>query len=237
MTLLKDYLSCFLFLSFLLFFSPKTNAAWLSICDDTSKPKITLNTKSYFTPNGNQFHLVVTHLQPSNCQTLTYEIEANDIKWMEIINNNTASRLGNRVSLQGVIKENGIQISEIIPQHVNAENTLTFPLLLNTNTLNEFKFKPFGLEERAHVKFNRQKNEITLECKKGEKPAGLLFTKPNTRLPLVKNQFITLKYESTHTFPLAIADQRRFNKGSPMPVGKLISNQKELKLPIPREKT
>ena len=210
-------------------FSIPVQADWLSVCEQAKLPDSNLAIKHYYRANGERFSLVLSKQKPQNCQTLSQSISGNDILWMELINPDLVKRFGNQISLQGVIKDKEYKIAEIIPQKDKLESELYFPLLTDINILPEFEFRPFGVEGRVTV--HREGKKTTINCDKGEKTAGVLFKIRKTRLPLVKKLVLVLDTKTNGAFSIGVADQRRFEKGNPISLGKIENGNTDLTIP------
>ncbi|MDH5259516.1 MAG: hypothetical protein OEX07_15990, partial [Gammaproteobacteria bacterium] len=212
----------------------ESDVAWLSICDQESLPDTFLKKKNYFSPDGTTFSLLLTEKKIEKCDSFPDPLNIGNISWMEIINNDLAKRIGNRLILQGVKKQDEYRISEIIPEQEVTETELFSPLLIDADLLPEFRFRAFGRDNRVNV--SQKNNEVTVSCKKGSQVAGVLFSKRNTRLPLVSNLVVSMQYQTDGVFLLGVADQRRFEKGAPINLGEINSGAGNARFNLPREK-
>jgi len=222
------------FIPGLFLFTPFVHANWLAICEQAHVPNTNLQKKNYFHVNGDTFSLVLLSSKPKNCHSIEISLDTVDISWMDIVNRKVARRFGKKISLQGLISEGTLKISEIIPEKESTSSPIFFPLLIDQNILQEFSFRAFGAESRATVQ--RNKESITLRCEKGSQTAGMLFQKKNARLPLVKELSLKLSYDANNIFQVGVADQRRYEKGNPINIGSVKNSQKFINLSIPREK-
>jgi len=228
------YLNIFLSL---ICFCQSAKAEWLSICQNPNPLQLSALSKTYYKTSGDQFQLAFGLAKQNNCPSYELDIKADEIKWMEIVPRELVKQFGSKILLHTHSSDEGIKVTEILPLSKRSVNSKNYPatIPININILDDVRFKPFGLEERAQIK--KRSKETIVHCSQGNKPAGVVADFSGSRLPFSMPLLFSAKYRADENIQFALSDQVRFEKGDPILLGKTMSSMalRQLKVNIPTE--
>ena len=208
-------------------------ADWINLCQqrpDTGGIKID---KTYFKADGGRFWLAVTNRPVKDCESAQLGFTAGDIRWFGLIPADTSERIGQRIILQGNDDDEGLRVSEIIPDLPEQAFELRDTLGVARNLLAGFTVRSYGVEERATFALDGE--GLHLNCRAGHKPAGILLDHGRKTIPPHHRLALKVSYSGQADFQLGIADQERFERGDPV-TSTLPAAQNERTLALPYAK-
>jgi hypothetical protein len=201
--------------------------SWLGICKDIPAASTARVLTEYITPQNNRIQLLVNSVPILNCATVELPVSEEKITAGKFVSPNLEAGLQSGFSLSGMVVDNQFQINAIIPPEGKVS---VKPYPLDVELGDQIKTITFGIEDRAIASAT---GAVTLECRPGKNAAGIILSLPMKGLSGSFPLSISLAYNADSDFEFGISDTLRVAKGDPLPVAKLHSNTKNIKIDIP----
>lgn len=189
-------------------------ADWLALCDQKPESSSIKFAERYFKADGGSYWLLLTSKADDQCNSRQLDVDAGDISWIGLISAEKSARISQRVILQGDHDGKAIRVTEIIADRPEKQSELSNTLVVERNLIDDFSIRPFGIEQRAQ--YTIENHRLKLQCRAGQKPAGILFDVNNKKLSSNHRLRLSVNYTSQKPFQLGMADDSRFDKGDPV---------------------
>lgn len=189
-------------------------AGWLGLCDHKPQSSSVRFAEQYFKSNGESYWLLLLSKADDQCVCKQLDVDADEISWLGLISFGKSARIDKRVILQGERSGKKTRLSEIIADRPEQVFDLSNTLAVEQNLVDDFSIRSFGVEQRAQ--YSVENHRLKLQCRAGQKPAGLLFDVDNKKLSSSHKLRLSVSYSSQQHFQLGMADDNRFIKGDPV---------------------
>ncbi len=228
--------SCRLFLFSLAALLPLSAAAnvamagtWLTLCPPGVEQVAADQQRDYLQISGERRSLALSSQPNPACVSRSLDLRAEQVRWFGLIPKAKAAWLQRGVILQGLERDQGIQISEVVVSTPAALEQLAQPL--SVNLLDRFNLRVYGVEERASL--NNGKGGLELRCAAGERPAGVVLRNDAARLPSAIDVEVVIRYGSNASFGLGYADEVTHLLAAPKQLGLLDAGSAQAAFPLP----
>ncbi|MEM8766136.1 MAG: hypothetical protein AAGE43_01730 [Pseudomonadota bacterium] len=201
-----------------------TNASsWLQFCESAPGAE-PIRSREYLHIDGSRRVLSLAEQPDPACTNLELSVPADAVRWFGRVSRKKASAVGRGVILQGLVNEDGegVRISEVIVS--DATETEKAALPLKENLLTALNGRVYGVEERARLTMTG--TGLTLECRAGEHPAGVVLRNDRSRLPRVSLELV-LTAETTAAFAVGYADGIGHRLEAPKPLGRVTTSGRQ----------
>ena len=189
-------------------------ADWLSLCDHKPQSTSIKFAEQYFKANGDSYWLLLLSKADDRCECKPLDVDTEEISWLGLISSEKSARIDKRVILQGERNGKKTRLSEIIADRPEQSFDLSNTLAVARNLVDDFSMRAFGVEQRAQ--YSVENHSLKLQCRAGQKPAGLLFDVDNKKLSSSHQLRLSVSYSSQQHFQLGMADDNHFIKGDPV---------------------
>ena len=189
-------------------------AGWLGLCNHKPQSSSIRFAEQYFKSNGESYWLLLLSKADDQCECKQLDVDADEISWLGLVSSGKSARIDKRVILQGERNGKKTRLSEIIADRPEQVFDLSNTLAVEQNLVDDFSIRSFGVEQRTQ--YSVENHRLKLQCRAGQKPAGLLFDVDNKKLSSSHKLRLSVSYSSQQHFQLGIADDNRFIKGDPV---------------------
>jgi len=213
--------------------SVPASAAWIGTCHDLAGLDDIRVLDTYLTPTGRTQSVIAADAKPAGCTLTELPVAARSLRWGRIVSHSEAATLSRGVLLQTARGETHVSPpQEIIPMQSSPAAASFLPFA--TDLLPKLTATAFGIEGRAAA--HQQIDGVTLECRAGQQPAGMLLrSRESAPLPAGAAFTVDLDIRASGNFRFGAADARHERLGEPLALGQLTPASTAARFAVPVE--
>ncbi|MFW2403372.1 MAG: hypothetical protein ACN4GT_01315 [Gammaproteobacteria bacterium] len=178
----------------------------------------------YLRPDGRAWSLQIVESPREECVAIDIDAQRDDISWFKLVPENVAENTVKGLGLLGVMNESGFHVSEVIPLATDPSppqpRDLTLPV--DEDLLKLLDIATFGAEERAVLQ--AASTDVSISCTRGTRPAGMLLTAEDRRLPKGAQLSATITYKADADFSFGVSGPDQLRRESPSLIGALTAS-------------
>jgi hypothetical protein len=188
-------------------------SAWLGICPGPGAGTVL---ERYSRPDGSAESLVIAREPQPGCNGIAISDDAGRVQWARLIAPQDAAGLAGGITLRGIQRLDGLEVSEVAPSTDPAPRPRGTPA--GAELLPFARVTTFGAEERADSRASS--SGIAIGCRPGTSPAGVVIAVPEPD-PAGARLALRVKHRAQGVFAWGISDAGRAARGDPLMLGSI----------------